>query len=473
MASSLNDPRTPVETLLAGQIEDAVWVDEAPSDERAPRRFGLLSALAVLAMIAILAGGAIYANLSFAVTNPADYRYFPPFKAVNANNNDHLGAEYFCIAKSLVAGEGFSSPFREKTGPTAWMPPILAAVLAGLLVLCDGNQNLVMTLVIIAQTGTLILTGVLVVTLAWKTTQRLPVAVAAGLFLVGVMGDFHLWYQQTHDCWIILLAMNLVLAGYCWAAPLTSGWRAAGWGVCGGIVALTSPIAAFAWGILCMASMAHQRAWKRGAIALLAAALTISPWMVRNYLVFGRLIPIKSNANYELWQSQCLTTDGLLQTSVFGGHPWSSGGRERQQYKEMGELAFLDRKGELFWASVRADPLEFLDRIACRGLGATLWYLPGDRAEAQRRPWVLWISRLLHPLPFLALLFLVATAFLRPLHPAQWFGIGLYLLYLTPYIGVSYYDRYAMPLLAVKMLLVIWGADRLLSLLRPARPAVA
>jgi hypothetical protein len=43
--------------------------------------------------------------------------------------------------------------------------------------------------------------------------------------------------------------------------------------------------------------------------------------------------------------------------------------------------------------------------------------------------------------------------------------MGVYVLYLLPYIGVSYYARYAMPLLAVKVLLVIWATDRFLSFL--------
>jgi len=38
----------------------------------------------------------VYANLSFAVTNPADYRFFPPFRAFdNGNRNFELGGENF------------------------------------------------------------------------------------------------------------------------------------------------------------------------------------------------------------------------------------------------------------------------------------------------------------------------------------------------------------------------------------------
>jgi hypothetical protein len=82
---------------------------------------------------------------------------------------------------------------------------------------------------------------------------------------------------------------------------------------------------------------------------------------------------------------------------------------------------------------------------------------------------VLWADRLIHPLPFLALLLLVFSSAWRPLHPAQWILIGVYLVYLLPYIGVSYYLRYALPLLGVKLLLVLGGLDRLLMLWRAAR----
>jgi hypothetical protein len=41
---------------------------------------------------------------------------------------------------------------------------------------------------------------------------------------------------------------------------------------------------------------------------------------------------------------------------------------------------------------------------------------------------------------------------------------------LLPYIVISYYDRYAFPVLAAQALLTFWGIERVLSLLRPAVP---
>src|SRR5262249_50375876 len=86
------------------------------------------------------------------------------------------------------------------------------------------------------------------------------------------------------------------------------------------------------------------------------------------------------------------------------------------------------------------------------------------RVDTSRRPWMLWSNRLLHPLPFLAVLVLLFTAIVDRLHWSQWMVIGVYLLYLFPYIGASYYESYAIPLMGAKVLLVIWGSDRLLSL---------
>jgi hypothetical protein len=322
-----------------------------------------------------------------------------------------------------------------------------------------------MTVVIFVQVCTLIGTGLLVLTLAWQTTHRVGVALAAAVFLAAVISDFRLWFQQTHDHWIVLLSMDFLLAGFCWLDPLHTKKRAAGWGLCGGLFAMISPIAGFTWGALCLAVMVRQRAWTRCAIAFACAALALTPWTVRNYLLFGRLIPVKSNVAYELWQSQCVTADGLLQPSAFAIHPYSSAGRQRQQYKALGENDFLDQKRELFEQAVAADPLDFGDRVACRFLGATLWYMPFDRAEEARRPLVLWVSRIAHPLPFLALVFLLATTFWQRTPAAHRIAMGVYVLYLIPYVVVSYYSRYAMPLLAVKVLLVIWAADRFLSFL--------
>jgi hypothetical protein len=291
-------------------------------------------------------------------------------------------------------------------------------------------------------------------------------------FLGGVVCDFRQWFQFTHDAWLVLLALDLLLAGLCWLRPLNCWSMSVGWGVFGGLCALVNPLVALAWGVFTLVIGRRERRWSRLGVALAAAAITLMPWTVRNYLVFGRVIPVKPNLAYELYQSQCLQVDGLLQRSTFGHHPNStSAPRERREYTELGETAYLDHKREQFWEAVRADPSNFIERVSDRFLGATLWYVSMERTEQAQRPWVHRLSRITHPLPFLALLILVGTAFWKRLRWAQWCAIGIYGVYLSPYIAASYYERYAAPLLAVKVLLVLWAVDHVWSLLRQWRPA--
>jgi hypothetical protein len=318
-----------------------------------------------------------------------------------------------------------------------------------------------MAVVLVLQAGALIATGLFILALVQQTTRRPGYAVATALFVLGLLGHFLWWFQRTHDCFLVLLGLDGLIAGACWLRPLGRRRTAAAWGLFGGVSALVSPVLGFAWGVLSLAAAVRARAWSPLAVALSVAALALAPWTVRNYLVFGRLIPVKSNLAFELYQSQCLQPDGLIQGTTFARHPYGRSTPERQEYKTLGETAYLERKWHQFWQVVRNDPADFAGRAADRFLGATLWYVPFDRAEASKRPWVFWLSRLTHPVPFLGLLVLLVTAVRVRLHRIQWIAIGLYLLYLLPYVGVSYYERYAVPLVGVKVLLVLWAADRL------------
>jgi hypothetical protein len=437
----------------------------SPTPDR--RRFVAAGLVLTAAVIAC----SVYANLSVAVTDPADYRFFPPFEpGVNANENRHLGTatEYARIARSLVRGKGFADPFGRPTGPTAWMPPLLPAFLAGLLWLSGGSDTFVLWAVLVAQVLVLAGTGLLVLALARRTACKVGPAAAGAVFIAGLLCHFRMSFQWTHDSWLVLLALDLLIIACCWFRPLHAWRTAAAWGLFGGICTLVNPVVGVAWGAFSLVAAQRDRAWPRLAVAALAAVLTLAPWTARNYAVFGRLIPVKSNLAYELYQSQCLQPDGLIRRSTFAQHPGGGHTAEAREYDSLGESAYVARKAEQFRQAVWADPAGFLDRVAARFVGATLWYVPFDPPQEARRPWALWCSRLTHPLPFLALAVLILSALSgAPLRRAEWVVIGVYWLYLLPYVVVSYYERYAFPLVGVKVLLVIFAADRGLSLLFP------
>ncbi len=403
----------------------------------------------------------LYANLSLLVTDPADYRFFPPFEpGRNLNESHHLGAEYYSIAGALASGRGFADPFRVPSGPTAWMPPVLPALLAALRWASGDERDIVTTVVLLLQNLTLLGSGVLVAALAHRTTGR--TALATLLFLAVLLSYFQHSFQRTHDCWIVLAAIDLLVAGLVWLRPLHSSWRMAlGWGVFGGLCALTNPVVGFVWGLFGLAD-----GWRRGqrthlALALLAAGVTVAPWVARNYFVFGRLLPIKSNLAFELYQSQCVQPGGVLHVPIFSSHPNAGDNAERREYRRLGEMAYLDRKWDVFSEAVRDVPLDFGRRTINRFLEVTLIYVPFNPAEESRRPWRVRCLKVLYPLPFLCLVGLLLRSVRRPLAPAQWVVIGVYVTYLLPYVLIGYYDRYKPPLMAVEAALLVWGAELL------------
>lgn len=454
---------------------------------------------AVIVLTAVVVSCAIFSNLSFLITKRENYRFFPPFlPSVNSNMTRNLGGEYFHIAKALAAGKGFADPFQEPTGPTAWMPPVLPTLMAGILRLSDGDRDCVVAVLVCLHVFALVGTGVLVLAMVAQTTQRVGAGLATFVFLLAMLCQFRQCFQRAHDFWLVLLTIDLLIVGCCWWRPLHAPtrvradrhsplrpvpapqkrsakdsraglWPAAGWGLFGGLCALCSPIVGFTWVVWSFFLGLQQRAWSRLALTALVAGLTLAPWTVRNYLVLGHFIPVKSNLIYELYQSQCLQEDGLLQNTTIRLHPTSSRSQERQEYRALGETDYLKRKGEQFWQAVWADPGDYLDRVAERFLGATLWYVPYERTTEAKQPWLIWWSRLTHPLPFLALLVLLFSAGRERLSNPQITVIGVYLLYLLPYVLVSYYDRYAGPLLVVKVLLVLWAIDRGISLVSSTR----
>src|SRR5690606_33567784 len=73
----------------------------------------------------------------------------------------HLGAEYYSIALALNDGRGFSDPFGEPTGPTAWMPPLYPVFMAVLQRIL-GNKGDVAWTVVLLMNASVVVVGVTV-----------------------------------------------------------------------------------------------------------------------------------------------------------------------------------------------------------------------------------------------------------------------------------------------------------------------
>ena len=366
----------------------------------------------------------------------------------------HLGGEYRCIAEALAQGRGFSNPFGDPTGPTAWMPPIFPALIAAML-MAFGSFEAVAVVVLTLQNVVLIYMGFIVLRFASEPGSpggsRIVVLVA---YALTIAANYFYYFRFTHDHVVVGLWVCLIVdfADRLWGRP-PRACVVALWGIAGGLSALTAPVLALVWaGLTTMLAVAARRI-RLYASACLIACLVVAPWMARNAIVFHQLIPVKSNLAFELYQSQCLEKDGVLRFTTSSSHPYRSpDGIERRLYAREGETEYLHQKGIAFLQSVRENASSYLRRVGNRFAAATVVFDSyfGDQ------PSVVLAQRLIHPLPFAGLLLTLTTP--------GWgrdrrkiICIGIYSVYTLPYVIVSYYVRYAIPLDVVKILFCLWG----------------
>jgi energy-converting hydrogenase Eha subunit A len=97
----------------------------------------------------------------------------------------------------------------------------------------------------------------------------------------------------------------------------------------------------------------------------------------------------------------------------------------------------------------------YLVRVKNRLLAATVVYYPFFDNEGPRQQVV---RSLIYTLPIVGLVVVVVTRRWARDHLAL-IAIVIFVIYLTPYVLVAYYRRYAVPLAGLQAMFEIWGLD--------------
>ena len=371
---------------------------------------------------------------------------------------EHLGAEYFNIAAAIADGRGYSDPFGVLSGSTAWMPPLLPFLMAGLLLLLK-TKAAVAQAVVLMTIAALVAAGVTVFGMAKRFAVRLSPMLAVVLYVVWLWTYYSWFFMMTHDIWLLTLLACLIAKGLLRvsAGERLSGWR---WGLLGGATALASPAMAVAWATITIVLAARSRGIARPLVASLVLATAMAaPWLARNAVVFHRFVPTKSNVFYEAYQANYLDDDGIYD-GTFVNHPYNSV-MVRYDYSQAGEMAFVDKHRRWFFESLARDPARYLRAVANRLLAVTVRYVPSKNAI--ETPIKSAIQGLLYPVPFLMFLACVSAR-----GPTRAFvgAMGIFCgVYLSTYVLVAFYLRYMMPLTPTLVLVVFLGADRIATTL--------
>lgn len=270
------------------------------------------------------------------------------------------------IAYSVATGKGMSSPFQTDSGPTAWLTPAYPLIVAGIFrvfgVYTRGSFLAAVFLNIIFSSATC-------VPIFFAGKRIAGVGTGSGgawlwaLFPNAILIPFE-WVWDTSLA--ALLAATLLWATLELAE--SSRWRDwIGYGLLWGVALMTNPSVGAAFPFL-LGWLAY-RGCRDGRIRLtkpgLAAAVALIccvPWTVRNFVVFHRFIPFRSNFGYELyignnenyderhWRSPAIITQDM----------------ETYRYLRMGETAFMQEERRKALRFIESHPRVEVQLIARR-----------------------------------------------------------------------------------------------------------
>ena len=290
--------------------------------------------------------------------------YFGPQLLFLQNEPSH-------IAAALASGYGFSAPYgNTPIAPTAQQPPLYPLILSGIFKIfgiCSATSAYVavglnvlagaLTAVLLQRIGKVYFNETVGTTAAWVWT--LPWMYRAIAFSVSL--------SSAH---LAALALAAVVLGLPKIIETNRGWFALGLFI--GILVLlqASFLSVFvAYGV-------WLAFWKRRAsqmtLAVLAVALALTPWTIRNYLVLGRLIPLRDNFGLEFWLGNRPGMHGTVDYS--GDFP----DHDPSTYARLGEIRYMDAKLNVAKLFIASDPKAFFDRCIHRLI--EFWYVPYSQA---------------------------------------------------------------------------------------------
>lgn len=397
----------------------------------------------------------------------ADHTYrFPAVK-----NHFAFGYETGSIAGAIARGEGFSSPFAEPTGPTAWIGPVYPYMLAGIFKVFGLFSDASAIAIFSVNSLFAALTCWTMFQIGNEVFGKRVALLASGLWAVV---PFFFRYAITW-VWDPPVSAFLLSVGVLLVIRIKStGWKEwAGMGALAGFSALVNPALTtlfpvlFAWAVW---KLWRRRihAWKSAAVALLVMFVCISPWLLRNRVVFGQWVFLRSNAGFEFSLGNFPGSPGV---AFKGMHP-AVNRRIFEQYKSMGEIAFCKLKGDEAVAWARSHPEDFiklsLKRVADFWDGRELMHEPPSD------PWRPWMVSL-ESAPALLGFLLIAVRRIPNSAP-----IGLmFLIYPLPYYVVYTNPRYRhaieplMVVLIAYFVVTVWEEVRATGKAKKKEPAAA
>ena len=274
---------------------------------------------------------------------------------------DHFqfGWEMGRIARSIANGQGFSSPTDLPTGPSAWAPPVYPYILAGIFKLFGIYSNLSGWVILAFNSIFAALTCLTLYRIAEKI-YGVEVARATAwtwaLFPYAIYWPVRVVWEMSLSAFLLSLALLMTLR-MADAPPGPRMWI--GFGLLWGLLALTNTavlsLLPFCLLYLFWRLPRTPRQFLGFAMCILTAGLAVSPWLVRNYSVFGKFIFVRDNLPLEMHMANNDQSTGLWTRSEHPGNDPET----MRRFQQLGEIRFMEEKQQQLHDFIREHPGEF------------------------------------------------------------------------------------------------------------------
>jgi 4-amino-4-deoxy-L-arabinose transferase-like glycosyltransferase len=259
------------------------------------------------------------------------------------------------VARSLASGHGFGNVFAN-TGPTAVLPPVYAYLLAGIFKIFGIETA---TSIFAALSLNSVFSALTCVPVYLLAKQAFGDRVAKWAGWGWAFSPYGVYYGADWAWSTCLVTLELAwLFFFAWRLEKSS--RTRDWllfGLFGGFAALTEPVVLSVVPLLGLYSLYRRfRQNQPWTLPLLAAAIgglaILSPWILRNYEVFHRFIPVRSGYGLELYIGNNGYSTRWVNSSLHPNH----NDAELTEYEQAGEVAYMDHKRQQAMDYIRAHP---------------------------------------------------------------------------------------------------------------------
>lgn len=368
------------------------------------------------------------------------------------NDKYSMGFETGAIARSIASGHGFSSPFRTVSGPSAWLAPLYPYFVAGVFKIFGVYSDQSAFVVFAFNSLLSALTCIPMYWIARRLFSRNVGLASAWIWAVAPPA----MYWATHWVWETAVS-TFLLTWLIWitlSLEDSEGIRAwLGFGILWGIAALTNP-SLLSFLPISLAYPLWQRrnrgqAWaSRGIVVALLLLNVITPWLIRNAIVFHYPVFIRPNLWAEVSFGNVPGADGTWLGRI---HP-SMNSRENAAYDLMGEVQYVQWKRMQVTEVIRGNPDFFLKLCVRR------FYLfwSGYSQPNENLRWLQAAGWLAFTVLAFSGLGIAFRNQIRGVLPLAW----LLLLYPAAYYVTFAFARYKHPIEPVMVVLAVFAVSR-------------